>query len=488
MRIYSAGLDSETNTFTSFPTTWRSFEEGGIWRGNAAHGSSWVSPVPRTFSRLAAQHGFEYVEGLYAAAQPAGPVLREVYEALRDEILEGMFSSPPFDIILLHLHGAMIADGYDDCEGDILSRARSALPPGTVLGAILDPHCHLTDLMVRSADLLIACKHFPHDDYADRAAELFQLCVRISRKEVTPRAGVFDCKMVGLYPTQLEPMAGIVNALIAAERSTGILSVSFIHGFPWGDTCDTGSKMLVYSNGDAQAARDCAQTLGLVIYRLRAPLLPQYPNIDEALDQALQLQGLVVLADTADNAGGGAPGDNVALLSALLRRGTPNAAFASIWDPQIAILCAEAGVGARLTLRLGGKTNASSGMPIDVVGRICGIRAEHEQTSLGDTGQPMGLSAWLAVEGVDIVICSVRSQVFAPDIFTNLGIDLRDKRVVVVKSTNHFVSRFAPIAAHIIRVATPGALTLDFAHIEYTKRSLDYFPRIADPMSLKEAS
>jgi microcystin degradation protein MlrC len=484
MRIFSAGLDCENNTFTNFLTGWRSFQEGGIWRGDAATGDSWLTPVPKTFARLSQERGFEYVEGLYAAAQPAGPMVREVYEALRDEILEGIRVRGPFDIVLLHLEGAMIAQGYDDCEGDILSRAKALLPPETVIGSLLDPHCHLTAQMVRNANFLVACKYFPHDDYAARALDLFDLCVRMAKRQIDPVPAVFDCKMIGIYPTTNEPMAGVVRALVAAERLPGILSVSFIHGFPYGDTVDTGSKMLVYADRDGLKAAECARHLGRQVYDLRHQLIPGYPGMQKALDDAVNSNGTVVLADMADNAGGGAPGDNVAVLAELLRRKIENAALASIWDPQAALLCAEAGVGTRLMVRLGGKTNACSGSPIDINATVRAICPDHWQTSLGDTRQPMGLSVWLEVNGIDVVICSVRSQVFAPDIFTGLGIDLRAKHIIVVKSVNHFFSRFAPIATRIVHMATAGAVTFDFANIDYKKRSKDYFPRLGDPLNL----
>jgi microcystin degradation protein MlrC len=423
------------------------------------------------------------VEGLYAAAQPAGPAVRAVYESLRDEILHDIVARGPFDVVLLHLEGAMIAESYDDCEGDILARVRALVPLGVPIGAILDPHCHLTDAMVKNSDVLVACKYYPHDDYADRAAEVFNLCMRIARNEIKPVPAVFDCKMIGMYPTTDEPMAGVVRSLIDAEQTTGILSASFIHGFPWGDVADTGSKVVVYANRDAKLAACAAHKLGRSIYDLRHRLLIRFPTVDKALDDAAQINGLVVLADTADNAGLGAPGDNVGVLETLIRRKVRDAAFASIWDPQVVALCNEAGVGAQLTLRLGGKTNVASGAPLDVKARVRAIRENHHQTSLGDTRQLMGLSAWLEIEGIDVVVCSVRAQVFGPDIFTGMGIDLSRKRVVVVKSTNHFYSRFAPIAKRIIHMATPGAVAWDFEHIDYKKRALNYFPRVDDPLA-----
>jgi microcystin degradation protein MlrC len=488
LRIFSAGLDSETNTFTNFPTTLKTFEETGIWRGNAATGSCWLSPVAATWAHLASESGCQYEEGLFAAAQPAGPVVTRVYEGLRDEILNALTARGPFDIVLLHLHGAMVAEGYDDCEGDILQRVKSVQPARSVIGAVLDPHCHLSERMVANADLLIACKHYPHDDYADRAAEVFRLCVRAANGQIKPTPAVFDCKMVGVYPTHEEPMATVVRSLSDAERSPDILSASFIHGMPWGDTLDTGSKVLVYADGDVRRANSCARSLGQAVYELRDQLLPRYPSIDEALDEALRVDGLAVLADTGDNAGGGAPGDNVAILASMLERGITNAAFGSVWDPQVANLCAEAGVGARLTLRLGGKTNVSSGTPLEVRARVCAINPRHEQTSLGETRQPMGLCAWLEIEGIDVVVSTTRSQVFAPNLFTGLGIELLRKHIVVVKSTNHFFSRFSPIAQRVIRVATPGALYMDLAHIDYRKRAPDYHPRVNDPLGCPQSA
>jgi microcystin degradation protein MlrC len=346
----------------------------------------------------------------------------------------------------------------------------------------LDPHCHLTDAMVSSADLLISCKHFPHDDYGDRAAELFELCVKSARGEITPKPAVFDCRMIGIYPTTEGPMQQLVELLFKAEDIPKMLSVSFIHGFPYGDTQDTGAKVLAYSDFDGEVARACAERIGREIYSKRAQITPRYPSMTEALEVAAACKGLVVLADMADNPGGGAPGDNVGILAEMTRRETRDAAFGAVWDPQVALMCAEAGVGSTLALRIGGKTSVWSGAPLDADATIRAIAREHSQMGLGDTRQSLGLSVWIEVSGVDVVVTSVRSQVYSPDLFTGLGLDLVPKRLVVVKSVNHFYSRFAPIAAKVIHVATPGALSFDFATLPYRKRSLCYYPRVEDPL------
>jgi len=231
-----------------------------------------------------------------------------------------------------------------------------------------------------------------------------------------------------------------------------------------------------------------AETLGRDIYALRNEMVPRYPDIEQALDLAQASPGRVVLADTADNAGGGAPSDNVTLLAAMLRRGVKNAAFGAIWDPISVSACKEAGMGTKLGLRLGGKCGAASGDPIDVEVIVRGIKDSHDQAALGDSRVSLGASVWLDINGVDVVVNSIRDQTFAPDAFTGLGIDLSEKRLIAVKSSYHFRQHFSAIADRIIQVATPGAIHMNFADMRYKKiRSQNYFPRVADPLGLDSA-
>lgn len=485
MRIYIAAVVTETNTFVPFPTGERQFKEGALCRGPAcAQGDTHAHLVLRCFHERAQAAGHEVVFGLAALAEPAGPTVQAVYEAFREEIVDDLRSKGPFDIVLLYLHGAMVATGYDDCEGDLLAHVRRAAGRKTVVGVEIDPHCHLTDAMMRNADITIAMKEYPHTDFLERAAVLFDLCDGTAAGRFHPTAAVFDCRMVGLYPTVNEPMAGLVRALRAAETRPGILSVSFVHGFPWGDTPDTGSKIIVIADGDPSKAAAAASELGHQIYAMRDALLPRCPDIGGALDEALATPGRTILADTGDNPGGGAPGDNVSLLRAMLDRNLDRAAFSSIWDPQAAQICADAGVGATLALRFGGKSGSVSGDPLDAIVTVRAVREAHDQAGLSGARAAMGLSAWVECGGIDIVINSLRVQTFSPDALTGLGIDLAGKRLIAVKSANHFRANFAPLANSVITVATPGALRMDFAALPYAKkRDLAFHPRVADPLA-----
>ncbi len=485
MRLFIAGLETETNTFAPWPTGARAFAEGGLWRGDAsAGGDAPENLVARLWRDLAAHDGHELVESVFAVAQPSGPTVQVVYEGLRDEILADLRRQGPFDVVLMLLHGAMMATECDDCEADLTGRVRAIAGPRAAIGVELDPHCHLSLALIDAADAVILMKEYPHTDFLPRARELYDLCVATAGKAIRPTSRLFDCRMVGFYPTTTPPMMDLLEAMRRAEADDGVLSVSFAHGFPWGDNADTGSKMLAITDGDPDLAARVAEALGREAYARRQALLPRFPGIDEALDLAEKTPGRVVVADTADNAGGGAPSDNVALLRAMLRRRIDGAAFGAIWDPIAARACAEAGVGARLDLRLGGKCGPASGESLDVTARVRAVRESHDQAGVGDSRVPMGLAVWLEIGGVDVVVNSTRTQVFAPDAFTGLGIDLAAKRLIAVKSSHHFQGHFAPLADRIIHCATPGAIQMDFATLDYRKRrDLNYFPRVADPLA-----
>ncbi|MGH7025509.1 MAG: M81 family metallopeptidase [Caulobacteraceae bacterium] len=485
MRIFVAALITETNTFSPWPTAARAFELNRVFHGDAgtSGSSAETALLARVWRERARRDGHEVVESLMAFAQPAGPTVHATYVAYRDEILADLAAKGPVDVVLLFLHGAMVSTECDDCEGDLIGRIREIVGPKTAVGAVMDLHLHLTQAMVEGADVLITVKEYPHIDFVERAEELYDLCLKTALGEIRPTAAVFDCRMVGFYPTTTEPMRGLTDMLFEAEKRPGVLSVSFAHGFPWGDTPDTGSRVLAIADNDPDLARSVAEKIGLEIYAAREALLPRFASIDEALSLAGRSNGLSVLADTADNAGGGAPSDNVSLLEAMLAKGVTDAAYGAIWDPVSAEICADAGVGARLALRLGGKYGPSSGKPIDVTVTVRGIAEKHVQRGLAGSKTRMGLSAWVEVGGVDVVICSIRTQVFSPDAFTGLGIDLAAKRLIVVKSSWHFQAGFSPMTEQLVPVATPGAIEMDFAAIDYRKkRDLAFFPRVADPL------
>ncbi len=483
MKFFIACLGTETNTFSSLPTGEQTYRDTAFFDGDATrHPASPFSRPLHIWRALAEAKGHRVAEGLCAFAQPAGRTIRRIYEGYRDRILEQARAAMPLDVVLVNMHGAMVAEGYDDCEGDLLSCLREVVGEEVVLGGELDLHCHITPLMVEAATALITYKEYPHIDIGERAGELFQLCLDAAEGRTTPVMATHDCRMISMWRTTFEPMRSFVTDLKALEGRDGILAASFGHGFPWGDVAEVGAKTLVVADGDADKAAALAADLASRIWAIREETRPTTIGIDAAIDRALAIDGgPVVLADVSDNAGGGAPSDSTFILKRLIARDVGDAASGLYWDPVAVRLCMEAGEGASFNLRIGGKCGPDSGDPIDLAITVKRIVSGAGQT-FGTARNGLGDAVWVrAAGGLDLVLNTLRTQVFHPDAFTGVGLDPGCKKIVVVKSTQHFHAGFAPIAREILYVAAPGAILPDFATIPYTKLAKPYWPRVEDP-------
>jgi microcystin degradation protein MlrC len=480
---FIAYLSTETNTFVASPTDLAAFRETALYRATGSADDPGEGGVMlRKFRSLAHGAGWPVRESLCAGAEPGGKLPKATYEQLRGMILDDLADALPVGMVLLGLHGAMMAHGYDDCEGDLLSHIRAIVGGDGVIGAILDPHCHLTDTMVTAATALVIMKEYPHTDNIERADDLFAICLAAATRKIRPVSAVFDCRMIGFYPTTAEPMAGLVRRMVAAEVHPAILSVSFAHGFPWGDNPEAGSKVLVIADRDIDLARQVAADIGRAIYAERAAFIPDLPDMAAALDRARTSPGLTLLADLGDNPGGGAPGDNVSLLRAMIDRGCAPAVFGGVYDPAAVARCFAAGCGAELDLSIGGQREQASGTPFELRARVEALKERHDQP-FQEALINLGACAWISTGGIDVLLISLRSQIYAPEAFTGMGIALPERGVVAVKSTEHFRAAFAGIAQTIIAVATPGALPMDLSAIPYRhKRDTGYYPKLEDPL------
>ena len=470
MRVFAASLATETNTFGPIPTGADAFRARGYFpAGTHPEALSFFAAPLWVARQVAAAEGWTLIEGLVAGAQPGGVTTRAVYESLRDELLEDLRRALPVQMVLLGLHGAMVADGYDDCEGDLLRRVREIAGPGVVIGAELDPHNHLTAEMTDNADLLIAFKEYPHTDIVERARELVTLASAAARGEVRPVHAVVDCEMIVTIHTTNEPGRSFVDRIGALEGRDGVLSISLTHGFPLGDVPDMRTKVLVYTDGDHAKADALAKSLANELIGLREKLAVPFLGIDDALDRALAAAKPVVLADRADNPGSGSPGDSTFILRRMRERGIRNAAIGPMWDPLAVRIAFEAGVGARLPLRIGGKVGPGSGDPLDLMCEVKALFPDMMMTGLSGAPTPVGDAALVAADGIEIVLITRRNQAMGTDVFTQLGCKLTSKDIIVVKSAQHFQASFAPIAKSVFHVEAPGAATPDLASLPFRK-------------------
>ena len=476
MHIFLAALAHETNSFSPIPTTLRSFEEGVLYRpgdDEAALGRALGFPGYGFLIDVAREHGDQVTAGLCAWAQPGGAVARPVYESLRDELLAQLAVAGPVDAVVLVLHGAMIAHGYQDCEGDLLQRVRELVGPQVAVGALLDLHATLTPRMTESGAVLIACKEYPHTDYLARTRELHAILARVASGACRPDVVMRKVPMLALFGTSEGPMRMLLDVVQVLESEPGILSISLIHGFPWSDTEATGAAVLVLFEAGAQAglrAGEIATQVAQAFFALRAVGGKTMLTVGAAVAACLAPRegGLVVLADGSDNPGGGAACDSTFVLRELIARDARDVALGMIWDPLAVQLARDAGVGAKLVLRIGGKVGEASGLPVDVHATVTAFRSDACQYGLaGKQTQALGDAVAIRTGGIDIVLNTRRQQVFSPECFTELGIDLSNKRLVVVKSTRHFRARFDAIASDTVFCDAPGTLNSDLARLPY---------------------
>ena len=229
-RVFVASLATESNTFAPIYTDLNSFKES-LYAPPGTHPETpTLCSAPFVVARKRFKNeNWELIEGTAAWAEPGGIVQRQTYEQLRDEILQQLVEALPVQGVILGLHGAMVAEGYDDCEGDLLTRVRKIVGPEISIAIEMDPHSHLSKAISENTDILIAFKEFPHRDFVERAEEVVEFAIQHMEKKIKPQLSVFDCRMIDVLPTSVEPMKSFVNKIKALEKRSDILSISVIN-------------------------------------------------------------------------------------------------------------------------------------------------------------------------------------------------------------------------------------------------------------------
>lgn len=384
-RCFIAGVQHECSSFSPIPSALHSFTtvQWGVDAPSATGGLGYGESC-----RVALDMGFDLVAGPFSFAQPSLPAADHVWRQLRDGILEALRAASPVDLVWLCLHGAQMSDRTDDCEGEVLAMARQIVGDRAAIGCLLDLHANVSQQMLDAADLVVSCREYPHIDYFERATEMLPVLAAAARGDVAPSTAVVRFGAPGVYPTPDEPMRSFVRRFTETQSMPGVLHVSVNHGFEGSDQPDLSASVVVTTDGDVDLAERVAQQVGTDFLDVITSASWAGPGLAAAIDQALALDGRpVVLADRADNAGGGAVGDSTYVLEELIRRGVRDVALALLWDPVAVDHCHAAGVGAVLPLRIGGKSGPMSGNPIDVHAEVLSLRTDAVQALFG-RGEP----------------------------------------------------------------------------------------------------
>ena len=476
MKFYCVSMGHESNAFSPIPTSLDSYREDLLFLPSRGIGMD----LPDRFADgdniggFSKKLGYDVVCGLIAFTQPSLPMGKADFEILRDEIITNLKAAMPVDAVVMFLHGAQMAAGYDDCEGEIVAEVRKLVGPDVPITVEIDLHGNITRQMIDNIDILMACKEYPHTDFGDRAEEMVALTDRMVKGEISPCTGYARVPMFGSYFTTREPMRSFVDEIMAMEGQNGILTISLGHGFPWADSPEAGACVVVVKDGDRAGAQQLAEDLAARFFSMRDQIILPGVSLDQAIAQAEDVMaqeaatGPVVIADVSDNPGGGAACDSTFFLQALLDRGIRDVAIAMIWDPVAVNIAQKAGVGALLPMRIGGKSGPKSGQPVDVMAKVLCISDSAVQK--GETpADPLGLSAAIEVNGIQVILNSQRQQTYTPECFTELGIDPYKKKLLIVKSHQHFYAAFAPFASKIIYAEAQGTLLADYKNTAFTR-------------------
>jgi microcystin degradation protein MlrC len=264
------------------------------------------------------------------------------------------------------------------------------------------------------------------------------------------------------------------------EKRPGIISITLATGFPWADVPDVGASVMVVADRDVVLARETADELGDWIWENRQRWYTPPMSVRDALAEGERLGRYpILLADHADNTGGGAPGDSTEILRTFLELGLRDALMLYMVDPVVAHEAIIAGVGRRILVALGGKSSPVQGPPVtaefEVMGISKGAFAYDGPMYAGLTGN-MGPSAWLRTGGVNVVVVTSREQPLDPGFARTLGIDCTKMRTIALKSAAHFRSGFEKIAGSIFNVDAAAILTHDFTKLKYGRRTRPVFP------------
>ena len=482
MRIAVGGILHETSTFLPFPTVLSDFEQGfGLFRGAAVRDRfSGANMCIGGFFDAAESEGFEAVPLLWGFAYPSGVIRRQDYDALKQEFVDRLRAADAvqkLDGVLLDLHGAMVVEGLEDGDGDVVAAVREAIGPDRPIVVIYDLHGNHTPRRMQLANASIGYDTYPHVDMADRGRDAGQIMARAVRREIRPVTALRQIPMfwsVQRQVTAQPPMDDVMRRVHELEQRPGILSASVATGFPWADVPQLSASVFVVADGDMQLAEQTAEELANWLWQERARWYQPPTTVHEGLAAGEQLGRYpIILGDYNDNTGGGAPGDSTALLQTFVNLDLADALLLYLVDVEVAEQAHQAGRGARLRVSLGGKSHVAQGVPVELEVEVRALsdgsfRYDGPMYS-GLTGN-LGRSAWLLYRGISIVVVSKREQPLDPAFARSLGIDCAAMKYIAVKSAAHFRSGFERIAGSIHLVDAPALHSHRFETLTYKQR------------------
>jgi microcystin degradation protein MlrC len=484
-RVAIAEFKQETNTFVPRPTTLEDFQAWHLWYGDdLIAGLKGTNSEIDGFLTVLEAANIEPVPVLATFAMSGGKVTDKAYSQLLDELLSGIDVAGPLDGILLALHGAMVTESDDSPDGTTLAAVRKLVGPDIPIVASYDLHANLTAKMAEHADALVGFKTSPHIDQRDTGERAARVMVKMLQDGVKPAMAFVKIPMVVPASIQMHHLPGPFKRLQDATKTaeTGkVLSANAATVQPWLDIDEMGFATAVVTDNDPELAKSLACDLANQAWSEREAfmqinLVPPAEAIRMALAEP---EGPVILSDCADGTGAGSPGDATAVLAALLEAKPDKPAYVFVRDEDSAAAAIAAGVGATVTLDVGGKLDNVYNKPATITGAVeFAGPASFRFGGEGYTGveQDMGPSAVVRSGNVFLLIVSTSVMTVDPELYRSVGLEPADAQIVVVKSHIQFRAGYEGLARKIILLDSPGMSSDLIAALPWRKVPRPMFP------------
>ncbi|WP_213289419.1 M81 family metallopeptidase [Bradyrhizobium sp. sGM-13] len=481
-RIAVGGFLHETNTFAPTKATYADFVHGGGWPA-MAHGPDVLKVMRKInvglagFVEAAEANDWELVPTISAAASPSAHVTTDAFERVMKEMVDGIANAGPIDAVYLDLHGAMVTEQHDDGEGEILARVRKVIGPDLPLVASLDLHANVSPEMIAHADALIAYRTYPHVDMAETGracAKHLALLLKTGQRLAKAFRQLPFLIPISWQCTNDQPTRRIYEQLAAFESDV-VPTLSFAPGFPAADFPHCGPSVFAYGRTQADADAAADKIVALVESHeddFDGRIYSPDEGVRLAIELAKTAKKPIIIADTQDNPGAGGDSDTTGMLRALVRNNAFRAATGVIYDPESAKAAHAAGIGATVTLALGGKSGIPGDAPYKetfVVEKLSDGKFVAPGPYYGGRDMDMGPSACLRIGDVRVVVGSYKAQLADQAMYRYVGIEPTEQKILVNKSSVHFRADFEPIAEKLLICAAPGAMPADTAALPWTR-------------------
>jgi microcystin degradation protein MlrC len=486
MRIVLGGITHEANTFCAHVTDLGDFEARQLKRGDEvlANWRSTRTEQAGMMSVLATTPRHEVVPTVLARALSGAPMRQQTLNTLLGELLARIEAAQPVNGVLLVLHGAMMSDEVPDATGYVLSRVRALVGPDVPIVGTLDLHANVTERMVREATALIGYHTAPHVDMYETGQKAAQVLLATLAGDVQPAAAVVRLPM--LLPPENSthnygPLAGVIDQAIKLEDRGRVVHAGVYPVQPWMDTADVASSVVVVTDGDPGAAERYARWLGAAFWAKRREFVTELVSADEAVRRSLaRTSGMVVLCDSADATSSGSTGDSTAVLAALLRAAPLGApAYANVVDPRAVRQAVQAGVGANVTVEVGGSLAPRSFAPVTLTGYVKTIsdgRFTFKGPGMRGVPHHMGRAVVLVCGEIHLLVMERGVSQWDPQLYRSVGLDPADARMVQVKSPMAFRAAYEGLYDEVIVVAAPGAANPDLVALPWQNLPRPIYP------------